>query len=181
MEITQILVDMDGVLVDFAGASCALHGKPGTLIDGPDIAATLGISTNDFWEPIDDLGPGFWSDLPDLPWTEDLLNLVADYGASDRWHIATSPSLCPFSAMGKVIWLQHRLGRGFRRYMIGSQKWLMAKPGHVLIDDNEENIRLFELHGGSGILVPQTWNSNRVFVGQELKYISDRLSGLLSL
>jgi hypothetical protein len=43
--------------------------------------------------------------------------------------------------------------------MLGSQKWLMAKPEHILIDDSDENCTLFRENGGQAVIVPRVWNS----------------------
>lgn len=43
--------------------------------------------------------------------------------------------------------------------MLGSKKWLLAKPDHLLIDDLDKNVHQFILHGGNATLVPSDWNT----------------------
>ena len=81
-----------------------------------------------------------------------------------RWggtfHISTSPSRAPASSMGKVHWLQQFFDPRFRQYMLGSHKYLMAKPGVVLIDDSDVKCTKFIEAGGDAIVFPQPWNGN---------------------
>jgi hypothetical protein len=39
------------------------------------------------------------------------------------------------------------------------QKWLLAHPTCLLLDDNVENCNRFQWRGGHSIVFPQPWNS----------------------
>ena len=51
-------LDMDGVLCDFHGAACKIHGRqPSPWPAGKwDIAAELGLTDRAFWDPIEAMG-----------------------------------------------------------------------------------------------------------------------------
>ena len=69
-------------------------------------------------------------------------------------------------------------GRRFRDFLVGPQKHLLARKGHLLIDDTDATVDAFHASGGSAILFPQVWNRNfgvedrMVYVGAELRRIA---------
>ena len=159
----MLLIDLDGVLVDFVGSALRLfQGEAeaeATLFDWPrgewDIAKVLGVSTGEFWKRVDHAGEDWWATLPEYPWAQTLLRVISD---QDEFVIASSPSLHQCSAAGKVRWMQGRFHEGFRSYMLGEHKHLLAGPGRTLIDDSERNCERFEAAGGTAILFPRPWN-----------------------
>ena len=157
-----VLIDMDGVLADFARHAFAKFDRLDILDNWPagkyDLEEILGIPQDEIWEVLDKEGPEFWANLPVLPWATDLCALTRKMVG--RFYIATSPSRAPASSMGKVYWMQRFFDPRFRRYMLGSHKYLMAKPGVVLIDDSDDKCAKFIEAGGSAILFPQPWNAN---------------------
>jgi hypothetical protein len=168
--IRHILIDLDGVLCDFVRGALELHGGLDRLPDWPpgrrDIHAVLGISKSQFWGRIDETD-GFWEGLAPYPWKDALLTESRRYAP---FSIATSPAFHHGCATQKVAWMRRHLRRDFTDFLIGSQKWLMARPGSVLIDDSDRNVDEFRAHGGHAILFPQPWNS--------LHAISDRMGYL---
>jgi 5'(3')-deoxyribonucleotidase len=160
--ISQICLDVDGVLADFTRAALPLFGKdpdefvrnwpPGCYY----LSEALGLSVREFWAPIDRAGWRFWADIPALPEARDLFALCQRTAPTV---IVTTPSLHTSSVGGKVTWLQKMFGRGFRDYFVGARKEFCARPGSVLIDDFEDNCRTFSNAGGRSILFPQPWNS----------------------
>jgi len=179
--VRHVFVDLDGVLVDFASAACRLHGRP-DLPEG-DFAAwprgewrmskVLGVTDGEFWAAIDGLGEPYWRDLAPYPWVRDLLALLPC-----PFTIATSPSNLPQCAAGKVVWMRRHLGRGFRDFLIGPQKHLLARPDTLLIDDNDKKVREFREAGGLAILFPQPWNANHARTGDRLGYVARELRDL---
>ncbi len=173
--IKHILVDMDGVLADFLSASLSLWDFDPK--DYPantwEIADVLGISMSDFWGTIDKV-PTLWRDLKPYPWVGELIALLNDSGVP--WSTLTTPSRNPLCAAQKIEWMREHIEPNFTNYMIGKQKYLMASPGHLLIDDYDKNVDSFREHGGQAILFPQRWNSaHRIsdgwqFVATELRY-----------
>ena len=165
MKISQILVDMDGVLCDFIGHTCKLMGlDPVKAIDlwpagAWDFSEGLGLNDAQVWEAIDKRGEDFWAGIPALPWFTSLMKLCES--RCDLVVILTSPSIAHSSASGKVQWLQKHIGRHYRNYLIGPKKEVCARPGAVLIDDNDGNCEKFKAHGGEAIVFPAPWNSKR--------------------
>lgn len=160
--IDLVLIDMDGVLADFARHALARFDRLDLLDTWPsgqyEIHEIVGIPQDEFWGTLDQEGPEFWAGLPELPWAAELCDLVRE--KVGNFHISTSPSRAPASSMGKVHWLQRFFDPRFRRYMLGSHKYLLAKPGVVLIDDSDEKCKKFIEAGGDAVLFPQPWNSN---------------------
>jgi len=154
MDGTQILCDVDGVLADFYNAALEAHGA--TEDDIPagvwDIAGPLGLTDAEFWKPIDNYE--FWNGLDQYPYAKVLLEMLGKYGTIT---FATSPSYSKDCYAAKVSWLHREVG-ATNNMMLGSRKYLMAKPGVILIDDNEKNCQDFEDAGGRAILFPCRWN-----------------------
>lgn len=172
--IKYILLDMDGVLAQFAESANKLFPEPLSEITDWDICNQLGISEDAFWERIEAEGEDFWAKLPDYQWGPQLhatLSTIAPV------ILSSSPSRCPKCCSGKRRWIIERFGPKYKNYMLGSQKWLLAKPDRVLIDDNENNISAFRKHGGEAILFPQTWNSLAEFAreNKQIEYVLQRV------
>ena len=164
-------VDMDGVLCDFVGSACKLFGQPELADNWPlgqyDMGTALGCSTTDFWNRIKD-NPDFWAEMTPYPWYQELLDMIRASGF--EVFISTSPSFDPNSAKGKVAWLQKHYGKRFRNYFIGSEKFVLAGPGRILIDDSGLQVDSFQAAGGRGCLFPRPWNSNHGLSDMPLKY-----------
>lgn len=157
-------VDMDGVLVDFLRGALSAHNRLDALDNYPRgqwlVERHLGMTAEEFWGPLQ--GFEFWDNLPAYHtfWTfVDVINET--FGGN--WAIASTPCDDPFSAAGKLSWLSRYLpkcnGRSFRRFFLCEHKYRLAKPGTVLIDDNETNCRDFVAAGGRSVLIPRPWNT----------------------
>lgn len=160
-------IDMDGVVCDFVRAALELH--VGTsyeiemiLNEWPKgeyrIERVLGISTDQFWEPIASCGEDFWALLNEL---HSGMQLVESLREDNRKFVfLTSPAMCSSSSSGKVRWLQRRFGADFRDYILcPTSKSLLAGPGRVLVDDSDRNCEEWKACGGTSIVWPQPWNS----------------------
>lgn len=159
----RILVDLDEVLADFVGAALNLHGwtlekllevKPKGQWD---IVEPMGLTTEQFWHPIYEMGEAFWSGLKLHPWAMDLIAIVR--GCTSDWYIVSSPSRSLAAYAGKIKWLKRIFGQHFTRYVITNHKHLLAKEEVVLIDDSSANLLRFIAAGGSTILFPSPGNS----------------------
>ncbi len=155
----RVLLDMDGVLVDFFSAALRVHGREDLISGWPvgesDLARVLGLSTAEFWRPIDAAGSEWWLELEWYPWADELIELCNELGG---FVIATAPSRHSHSAAGKMQSLERRFGKAFRDYMMGPHKHLMAGSGMCLIDDREKLHTAFTAAGGAAVLFPQPWN-----------------------
>jgi len=151
---------MDGVCVDFVNAAFKLHGEeydPANYVKGMySIERMLCCTTDTFWQPIDAECSDFWRKLEPYRWFDNLYTKLCEQG---EVYFTTAPSRSPFSALGKLQWLQDRFGRKFNQYFIGIHKQLFARLGSILIDDSDENVKAFQKAGGTAILFPQPWNS----------------------
>jgi len=154
----MIFLDMDGVLCDFVSAAFSAHGSTFNPQEYPRgefaIESVLGCTTKEFWRRIDFAGEYFWEHLEPYPWAEVLFR---ELQRVDEVIIATSPSRSPASYAGKQRWLRY-MGMNGVQSMFGSRKYLMAKPGRVLVDDGEHNVTPWIREGGQAVLVPQPWN-----------------------
>jgi hypothetical protein len=57
-------------------------------------------------------------------------------------------------------------------------KYELARPGAILIDDNVENCRLFEARGGRAVLYPQSYNGT-IDVEDKTQYVLDCLKTIM--
>ncbi len=163
-DISQICVDMDGVLCDFVLSAVKLHAPANVgdvYLSWPageySMERVLGCSTNEFWKPIHDGGAEFWANIPAFGWHQKLMVLCRQYAPTT---ILTSPSKHGTSLAGKLDWLHRHYGSNFRDFLMGPNKHFCARPGAVLIDDCDANCEKFEAHGGRAICFPQQWNKN---------------------
>lgn len=148
----DVLLDMDGVIVDFTGASMRAHGiaEYDHLIDDWDHASALGLSADDWWAKME--GREFWANIEPYPWASELMDAIGEFT------ICTAPNRDPECAAGKYDCLINNFSIYPRDVMMGTKKFLLANPGNVLIDDREENVDDFRARGGCAILFPQPWN-----------------------
>lgn len=172
----MLFLDLDGCLVDFCDPAYRVHGRT-CAVNEPskyDFFEDWGMTADEFWEPIDRLGPDFWINIPRYPWFGELVDLCR----CPQFTIATTPSRHANSTAGKLMAIQAMFGAHFRDYLITPRKWLLGGPGRVLIDDNEENCEKFVSHGGEAILFPRPWNENREHSADPLAYTKRRLIAL---
>lgn len=167
---TRVLLDLDGVLVDFVRGICEAHGvdSPHTGQSSYDTAALLGMTDREFWVPANDVT--FWENLEWTPDGKQILEIVSRYFHHDQICLLTSPSQAPEAAAGKMRWIQRELPDFSRQFLIGPVKHFCAHPEAFLIDDHDVNCDLFAFHGGRTLRVPRPWNSNWML--DPLSYIS---------
>ena len=184
-----IYLDLDGVMVDFVGASVQLLCPVGwehimkTWPKGEfDVWTVLGVSVDKFWAEIDREGMEFWRSLKPYPWAMELYNRLNELG---KVVILTSPARSANSALGKILWMQDFFmeGMSFRDYMLvpSDLKYQLAAPGRILVDDAERNVRAFDQMGGQAVMVPQPWNyAEEPAAGEMAEYLAVNVCKLLS-
>jgi len=159
-----ILLDLDGVLVDFVSGCLKALGRNEKHDDVKswNFYKEWGISDKEFWGKCST--PGFWYNLELYPWAKEFYKSLKDYGDVI---ISTSPSSDTLCVQEKIAFCQDKLGIKSRNMMVGSRKELLARPGRILIDDYVENINNFNKNGGTGLLFKQPWNDgidrNQIF------------------
>lgn len=163
-----ILVDMDGVMVDFISGACGLWGEDGLPEHWPlgvkGAQQALGLTDDDFWERIDSAGIGFWANLAEYDWFADFDFLLRSLG---EVYYLSSPSRSVNSIAGKKIWLDKRFGSAFRNFIFTPAKRLLAGPDRILIDDYERHCREFVLAGGTAFLFGRPWNAKHAGEGMD--------------
>lgn len=188
-----ILLDLDEVITDFIGGAARLWGltpdETESLRDRQEWDVLLKISQildrpltrSEFWEPINN-NEQFWVDLELLPWAEDILRVVSSY----PWYIVTSPSFCGSSWSGKIRWIKQHFGGSFNKYILTPHKHLLARPGHILIDDSPGNCQSFRFDkctctstGAASILFPTLHNANRHYADNPVGYVEETLREIL--
>lgn len=177
-----VFLDLDEVLADFTGAALAVHGWTRERLEcvrDPGrwgLAEPMGMTVDEFWRPIHDLGETFWATIELLPWAQQVLELVED----TDWYIVTSPSDCITSYVGKLRWVHENLNAvvDHRCLLTPHKHFLASYPGAILIDDRESSIERFRSAGGIGILFPSTCNSLHEMANDPIPYLKERLDAL---
>jgi len=168
----MILLDMDGVLADFSRAASLVHGMGTARPTHWNWYKDWGITTEEFWKPIHELGGGFYKRwVQAYPWAVTVVHLVAD---ADDFVIFSSPSDSEYGYSGKKAWIDMHIQPHFEkriRIHVGTDKYLMAGPDRLLIDDFDMNIRTFREYGGHTVTFPQPWNSQREVEPGDLNYL----------
>ena len=152
----DVLVDLDGVLVNFVKGALAVHGKKLPYAETQwNFFDQIGVEITEFWKPMDF---HFWATLEWFPGGQELLEgLISRYGY-DRICFCTSPCDTICSVEGKIEWIRRNAPAKLRRnYMITPVKQFAAR-GSVLIDDRPQNCYDVRDNGGKFVMVPQPWN-----------------------
>lgn len=155
----KIFLDLDGVCVDFVSAVYKTMGRDdliGTWDKGAKtISEAINVPYDKIWKKVDAQGSDFWRNLEPFPWYDKFYEELKKLAPVV---FCTSPSWDAESLNGKKYWLEDRYGRDFRDFIITNQKYHVAKPNSILIDDNEKNYKEFLEEGGRPLLFPQPWN-----------------------
>lgn len=174
-----ILIDMDGVIVDFVHGALRAHAGNISLARHLDywinsgrwpkrewfIPKVLGITEEYFWEIIDQI-PYFWEALEPYECATDLIIGCQQIVGKENVFLCSVPSRNPESASGKLKWLANwGIKIGFdsaalrRQYILTPKKHLLAHYNKILIDDSDTNCHSFVAHGGAACIYPRHWNS----------------------
>ena len=159
-----VLLDMDGVLVDFvdrAYEACGVDPHTRTMMaqrikSWDDVHVPLGITQTELWRRIDDWGEHFWSHAP---WRTGATAALIVAEGIGQVYLCSSPSRLSESRSGKHKWVERQLPEYAHRLILCKDKHLLAQPGRVLIDDNPHNCQRFIECGGDALLVPHACNS----------------------
>lgn len=180
----KILLDMDGVLVNFEKGAALAHGREPFRLDqwptpGKPIQTAMGIKSEEFWKPLHAID--FWRNLEWMPDGRAILNLINSCFGPENVCICSSPSWSPEAAAGKMYWIKEHLPEMFRhrRFMLSPAKHWSAAKNTVLIDDYTLNCNAFVEHGGHAVLVPRPWNANHNRL--TLPCLVERFQNLLQL
>ena len=162
----RILLDLDGVLVDFVGGACRSHGRPDPYTEplDPVVAGKFdmekiwGMDINEFWEPMTE--PRWWEELEFMSDAKEILELCERAVGMDNVCLLTMPFRGSGPVVGKINWIERNMPEYSRRYLIGPTKQFCANSDSILVDDRNKNIEDFAEAGGNVVLVPRACNSN---------------------
>ena len=170
-KLTHIFLDMDDVLNCFTMSALAYVGCNVEIYNnavynpkfGWDIVKAVNslhptkqFTEATFWKAID---RRFWATIPKSTECDWLLGVCAELVGRENVCILSAPTLDPDCLAGKLDWIYRYMPKWLhRQFLFGPRKYFCAKRDALLIDDSDENIRLFCLHGGQGISMPRPWN-----------------------
>ena len=110
--IDRILLDLDGVIVDFLKGAQALHGKsypghphdPQTQVEQTPwaIEPIWGLSPQELWAPLD---RSFWSNLEPLPGMSAIISELETRFGEENICLLTSPIRTDGCIDGKMDWI----------------------------------------------------------------------------
>jgi len=172
MRIREIFLDLDDVLNRCTMEALRYVGCPVSAYDdsaynpawGWDIVAAANVlhphdtfTAETFWKTIK---RDFWANAPKSAECDGLILTCGGIVGPENVCILSSPTLDPDCLAGKLEWIQRVLPPWIhRQFLIGPCKHFCAKPGSLLIDDRDRNVRDFRQAGGQAILMPRPWNS----------------------
>lgn len=153
----MIFLDLDGVIAEFAYAACDIHGRPHDVKKW-DFFSDWGITAEEFWKPINKLGDNFYPYYVNpTPWARELIAKVHE--ADPHVMVLTDSSANMAGVRGKQRWIEHLFGSE-TKVSYTSEKYLLAAPGRLLIDDSVRNCERFAAFGGAALLFPRPWNAH---------------------
>ena len=149
----KVFCDMDGVLVNFNKAACALVNHPYPPSNWDWIDEIPGNR-----QKIDDqCTADFWRNLE---WRYDgkaILSILTK--KFNDIYLLTCPMLNAGSGTGKMQWVNKHIPSLYNKLIITrASKSLFANPDTLLIDDKDENVDNFRAAGGQAILINRPWN-----------------------
>lgn len=160
-------IDMDGVLVDFVEGVCKAKN-----VENPYATSTFreyGIEKvlgKDMWEGLEE---DFWANLPKSQIADDIVKVCIDFFGKDHCYIATSPTLNIGCASGKKAWIKKYYPDFYEKVIIIKEKYLLARPNTLLVDDSDAKVSDFRLAGGYAYLVNRPWNSTKTSFSKEIE------------
>lgn len=162
----DILLDMDGVLSDFASAAIEKFGQ-----DPTDRNIWRAVQTD--WHAFDKMwgkenwesaitGAEFWANLKPFDWTQDLYQKLAQVASEDpgtNLYFFSSYASWPDGVEGKVKWLRRMFGNDSAIFTSGhTLKHVCARPNAFLVDDKISTVDAFVAHGGHAYAWPSQYS-----------------------
>lgn len=156
----KIYFDMDGVLVHFD----AMRPNDKNLNHpSKELSPEMRMAKKQFWLDIEQQ-PNFWRDIPEIQGIEQLLKVAKQSGeifvlskTPSAKHFIGGKKYVEFVANEKREYILKHFGDFFdNKHIIicDGAKGELIKPANddILIDDRNENIIEWQIHGGQGIL-----------------------------
>ena len=155
------MLDMDGVIADYVGATCRAHGLITPYGDVNcfgifEMEKCWGMTEEKFWEPLATFD--FWAKMPKTPEADEIVDLLIQKFSVENICILTNPSSYDGCIGAKKAWILENYPQFEKQMLFGASKHFLAGPGRFLVDDRTKNIQAFDGFGGIGITVPRPWN-----------------------
>lgn len=170
----KILLDLDGVIVDFVKGVIDWYKVDMDPKDWPvscwDIGEGIDRPNHLIWNGLTE---NFWANLEFTEEAPRILNMLSGLDVC----LLTSPSDTR-SVVGKMEWISKNLPDFYfsRKVLIGPGKEFCACPTNLLIDDNTENCKKFIEVGGNAILYPARWNDNSMYSDNPISFLREELN-----
>ena len=166
----RLFIDMDGVIVDFVEGVRRWYECDDWNPTQWDIDfELLGTTRDEFWESLNN--NSFWLGCP---YHKEAMSLIKIFNGYDpNWCILSSAPMANCFA-GKALWIQKNLPDIYnqgRFYLCRRNKYFLAHPEAVLVDDHEGNYNEWVKYGGKAILVPRPWNYLKYLEPYLVEYI----------
>lgn len=158
----KILLDVDGVLIDFVAGAARVHGKDPSTVKNYHFWPEWGLSDDEFWSP---LAFDFWANLDPYPEAQELLQICTEAVGKDNILLVTSPCNTVGCLEGKKASLAKHFSGYHSSFMSPKARCLMAHKEMLLIDDNVETCGKFHGAGGNTIKYPRPWNTWKAWNG----------------
>ena len=119
--------------------------------------------------------PNFWVTVPKFQWSDELVGL---WGEQYDLHILSSTGGGPAATAGKMRWLQEHYPHLVQGAIFTKDKHLLAAPGRLLVDDDQEKCDAFDAAGGIAMLFNPDSAQDRLspFVESTLAWLKEHLS-----
>ncbi len=160
-----IYLDIDGVLADCHMSALRHYGLD--LSEYPkgkrvkDVLEDNNLDTEgdyqEFWDSFDE---DFWATLPQTEEFPCIIGTLSALVGINNIYLASRPTLNPESASGKTRWVQDNLPQFTQRLILIQDKYRLATPQSMLIDDSSINCQEFREVGGHAFLMPRPWNGH---------------------
>jgi hypothetical protein len=142
-----VYLDLDGVLYSWTGGVCKLFNINPT--DYLSIITQYGgledmLGKQEIDKRINEAGQGFWANLDPLPWANKLYHSLCDKVGKDNVYFCTSHGSYASAPNGKITAVMRDFGASPKKVILIKDKYLLAKPQTILIDDFSENLDKFD-------------------------------------
>lgn len=156
----KVILDVDGVLANFAEGASLLHNRPNPFLNPNNFGnywmeKIWGMPQQEFIEHMD---YEFWDTLPLMPDASLIVDLVIKAFGRPNICILTKPLDTIGCLEGKKSWLKRNFPMIMDNWLFGNNKNFCSHSNSLLIDDNEKHCREFQQAGGRAFLVPAPWN-----------------------
>lgn len=175
--INEVLLDMDGVLVNWVKAAGQLYGVD-LYADRANRGKWqcnefVGLNYDEFSRPMD---LKFWTNLEWMPDGRTILAILEDQFGKENICLLSDPRGCVNAMEGKLRWIKQHMPGYEKRYLFGPAKFFAGAENRILVDDYDKNIDEFTQRRLPSLQVPRLWN--RLHFIEPVEYVKDVLECL---